>query len=61
MDAEQQLQPVLQYLMQDQAMSQDQAAAFLRSNPSVLHSSSSYQEQIQQQLRQQRVRQLALV
>jgi hypothetical protein len=60
MDVEGQLQPVLQYLIHEQGMSQQEAATFLRSNPGVLHS-SGFREQIQQQLRKQRMGQVALV
>jgi hypothetical protein len=61
MDVERQLQPVYQYLTQQQGMSAAAAAAaFLRSAPAVLYS-RDYQAQVQQLLRQQRMRQLALV
>ena len=60
MDVDSQLQPVLQHLMQDQGMSQHEAAAFLRSYPAVLHS-SDIRQQVQQQLRRQQIQLLALV
>lgn len=60
MDVERQLQPVFQHLTQQQGMSAPAAAAFLRSAPAVLYR-SDYQTQVQQLLRQQRLRQLAVV
>lgn len=60
LDVDSQLQPVLQHLMQEQGMSQHEAAAFLRSNPAVLHS-ADFQQQVQQRLRRQQMQLLALV
>lgn len=60
MNVEHQLQPVYQYLTQQQGMSAPAAAAFLRSAPAVLYS-RDYETQVQQLLLQQRMQQLALV
>lgn len=60
MDVDSHLQPVLQYLQQQQGMPLQAAATFLRSNPSLLYG-SSYQAQAQQLLRSEKLRQLALV
>lgn len=60
MDADKQLQPVLQCLLQQHSMTRQQAAAFLHSNPHVLYS-SNYTVVIQQLVRRQKLQQLALL
>jgi hypothetical protein len=60
MDVDTQLQPVLHHLTQQEGMSQQAAAAFLRSNPTLMYS-SDFHQQAQQLLRRQKLQQLALV
>jgi hypothetical protein len=60
MDADKQLQPVLQCLLQQHSMTRPPAAAFLHSNPHVLYS-SNYSVLIQQIIRHQKLQELALL
>lgn len=60
MDYDLQLQPVLRFLVEEQGMTKQQAAAFLHNNPSVLYN-PGFKAQVPQLLRQQQVLQMAVI